>query len=194
MTSPRGRPGERSAPRRAGPSSPPSSALPPSSASLPKVDCRAIPSFCSPFALSQPRPLPPRTLSRRCEERDKDDASSSSADDTTWGEVCTSCWIHPPAEWPRIGAYGLGILFFLYWFVFSLELLGAGAKALMGCAAAGLFGVDTNPVASLVVGMLATVLLQSSSTTTSITVSLIGAGTVPVGPAIYMVMGANIGT
>ena len=40
--------------------------------------------------------------------------------------------------------------------------------------------------------MLATVLLQSSSTTTSITVSLVGAGTY-VGPAIYMVMGANIG-
>jgi sodium-dependent phosphate cotransporter len=88
----------------------------------------------------------------------------------------------------------IGILFFLYWFIFSLELLSTGAKALTGCAAGGLFGSNTNPVASLIVGMLVTVLLQSSSTTTSIIVSLVGAGSVAVEPAIFMVMGANIGT
>lgn len=37
--------------------------------------------------------------------------------------------------------------------------------------------------------MLVTVLLQSSSTTTSIIVSLVGAGSIPVEPAIFMVMG-----
>jgi|GEM_PF-5310623 len=87
---------------------------------------------------------------------------------TTWGEVCRSCFVHSPTEWVRIFIYFSGILFFLYWFIFSLELLGTGAKVLTGCAAAGLFGSNTNPVASLVVGMLVTVLLQSSSTTTSI--------------------------
>ena len=65
---------------------------------------------------------------------------------------------------------------------------------LTGCAAAGLFGDNTNPVASLIVGILVTVMLQSSSTTTSIIVALVGAGSVPVEAAIYMVMGANIGT
>jgi sodium-dependent phosphate cotransporter len=44
------------------------------------------------------------------------------------------------------------------------------------------------------VGILATVLLQSSSTTTSIIVSLVGAGSVSVKQGIYMMMGANIGT
>jgi sodium-dependent phosphate cotransporter len=44
------------------------------------------------------------------------------------------------------------------------------------------------------VGILATVLLQSSSTTTSIIVSLVGAGSVSVKQGIYMIMGANIGT
>ncbi len=88
----------------------------------------------------------------------------------------------------------IGILFFLYWFIFSLELLSTGAKALTGCAAGGLFGGNTNPVASLIVGMLVTILLQSSSTTTLIIVSLVGAGSIPVEPAIFMVMGANIGT
>jgi sodium-dependent phosphate cotransporter len=44
------------------------------------------------------------------------------------------------------------------------------------------------------VGILATVLLQSSSTTTSIIVSIVGAGSVSVKQGIYMIMGANIGT
>jgi sodium-dependent phosphate cotransporter len=41
----------------------------------------------------------------------------------------------------------------------------------------------------LMIGILATVLLQSSSTTTSIMVSLVGAGSISVNQAIYMVMG-----
>jgi sodium-dependent phosphate cotransporter len=90
--------------------------------------------------------------------------------------------------------YFSGVLFFLYWFIFALELLGAGAKVLTGCSAAGLFGDNTNPVAALIVGMLVTVLLQSSSTTTSIIVSLVGSNAIGVESAIYMVMGANIGT
>jgi sodium-dependent phosphate cotransporter len=44
------------------------------------------------------------------------------------------------------------------------------------------------------IGILCTVLLQSSSTTTSISVSLVGAETLYVRPAIYMIIGANIGT
>jgi sodium-dependent phosphate cotransporter len=108
--------------------------------------------------------------------------------------VCRSCFCHTKKEWTRIGLLWLGILIALYFFIFSLELLGTGAKVLTGCAAAALFGDNTNAVASLIVGMLVTVLLQSSSTTTSIIVSLVGSGAVSVEAAIYMVMGANIGT
>lgn len=46
----------------------------------------------------------------------------------------------------------------------------------------------------MMIGILATVFLQSSSTTTSIVVSLVGAGSVSVKQGIYMIMGANIGT
>lgn len=58
------------------------------------------------------------------------------------------------------------------------------------------FEASTNPVLSLLVGMLATTLLQSSSVTSSLIVALVAA---PVSPlpfesAIPMVMGANIGT
>jgi hypothetical protein len=108
---------------------------------------------------------------------------------TTWGEVCRSCCCHSAKEWGHIFIYLCGICFFLYFFIFSLELLGTGAKVLTGCAAAGLFGDNTNPVAALIIGMLVTVLLQSSSTTTSIIVSLVGSGAITVEPAIYMVMG-----
>ena len=86
------------------------------------------------------------------------------------------------------------VLFFLYFFLFGLDLLGSGSKVMGGCSAGALFGDDVNPIAGLMIGILATVFLQSSSTTTSIVVSLVGAGTVSVNQGIYMIMGANIGT
>mmetsp|Transcript_31512 Transcript_31512/g.48879 ORF Transcript_31512/g.48879 Transcript_31512/m.48879 type:complete len:588 (-) Transcript_31512:174-1937(-) len=114
--------------------------------------------------------------------------------DATWGEVCTACCVHSPQEW-AMGFVGLvAVLFFLYFFLFGLELLGTGAKVLGGCTAGSLFGDETNPIAGLMIGILATVLLQSSSTTTSIVVSLVGAESVSVRQGIYMIMGANIGT
>jgi sodium-dependent phosphate cotransporter len=113
--------------------------------------------------------------------------------ETTWAEVLDSCCTHSPEEWGYIFIGMCGVLFMLYWFLFGLELLGTGAKVLTGCTAGALFGDDTNPVAGLMVGILATVLLQSSSTTTSIIVSLVGTA-ISVNQGIYMVMGANIGT
>ena len=86
------------------------------------------------------------------------------------------------------------VCFFLYFFLFGLELLGSGAKVLGGCTAGELFGDEANPVAGLMIGILATVLLQSSSTTTSIVVALVGADAVSVRQGIFMIMGANIGT
>jgi sodium-dependent phosphate cotransporter len=51
-----------------------------------------------------------------------------------------------------------------------------------------------NPFLALMVGILATTLVQSSSVSTSIIVGLVGAGQISVAAAIPMVMGANIGT
>jgi sodium-dependent phosphate cotransporter len=59
--------------------------------------------------------------------------------------------------------------------------------------AARLFEFAGNPFLALLVGMLATALVQSSSTVTSIIVALVAAG-MPVSVAVPMVMGANIGT
>jgi sodium-dependent phosphate cotransporter len=116
--------------------------------------------------------------------------------DTSWGEVCRTCFVHSPREW--ISIIGLTIALFgcLYVFGLGLDFLSSGAKVMAGCAAGSLFGGSVNPVAGVMVGILATVLLQSSSTTTSIVVGLVGAeGSIfTVEQGIYMIMGANIGT
>lgn len=114
--------------------------------------------------------------------------------DATWSEVCRTCCVHTPKEWGFIALGLLSVLFFLYFFLVGLDLLGNAAKVVGGCTAGALFGDNTNPVAGLMVGILATVLIQSSSSTTSIIVSLVGAESVTVKAGIYMVMGANIGT
>ena len=94
--------------------------------------------------------------------------------DATWAEVCNACCVHSPQEWGMILLGLFTVITLLYFFLFGLELLGTGAKVMSGCKAGELFGDDTNPIAGLMVGILSTVLLQSSSTTTSIIVSLVG--------------------
>ena len=55
------------------------------------------------------------------------------------------------------------------------------------------FEFVTNPLMGVLMGMLASALLQSSSTVTAVIVALVASG-MPVSTAIPMVMGANIGT
>jgi len=115
-------------------------------------------------------------------------------DEASWNEVFTSCCCHTPVEWAKI-LLGLGsVLTCLYFFLVGLDILATGAKVMGGCAGGQLFGDNTNPVAGLMVGIIATVFMQSSSTTTSIVISLCGAGSISVNQGIYMAMGANIGT
>ena len=82
----------------------------------------------------------------------------------------------------------------LYAFLFGLDLMGTSFKALSGKNIGVLFEYVSNPVASLIVGIIVTVLLQSSSTTTSVIVTMVGAGILSAKMAIPLVMGANIGT
>lgn len=90
--------------------------------------------------------------------------------------------------------YTIAVLFFLYFFLVGLDLMGDAFKILSGDSPDNLFEFATNPVTGLIVGILATVLVQSSSTTTSIIVSAVGSGALPVSTAIPMIFGANIGT
>merc|ERR1712062_377915 len=89
----------------------------------------------------------------------------------------------------------LGALFCLYCFICSLDILSTAFKLLAGQATGDIFsgGWLTNPVIGLMIGILGTVLVQSSSTFTSIIVAAIGAG-MDIHIAIPMIMGAKIGT
>ncbi|CAH2299935.1 sodium-dependent phosphate transport 2B isoform X1 [Pelobates cultripes] len=85
----------------------------------------------------------------------------------------------------------------LYFFVCSLDVLSSAFQLVGGKAAGDIFknhSVLTNPVAGLVIGVLVTVLVQSSSTSTSIVVSMVSSGILTVRTAIPIIMGANIGT
>lgn len=88
----------------------------------------------------------------------------------------------------------LGVLISLYLFLFGLDLMGGSFSALGSKGAGNLFTFSDNPIAGLMVGILATVLVQSSSTSTSIVVGLVGADVLAVKQAIPIIMGANIGT
>ncbi|XP_062045608.1 sodium-dependent phosphate transport protein 2A [Lepus europaeus] len=86
---------------------------------------------------------------------------------------------------------------FLYLFVCSLDVLSSAFQLAGGKVAGDIFkdnAILANPVAGLVVGILVTVLVQSSSTATSIIVSMVSSGLLEVSSAIPIIMGSNIGT
>jgi sodium-dependent phosphate cotransporter len=82
----------------------------------------------------------------------------------------------------------------LYLFLIGVKLLEKGIVGVTGGASESLFEGITNPLAALSVGVLATVLVQSSSVTTATIVALVAAGSLPMETAVPMIMGANIGT
>ena len=85
----------------------------------------------------------------------------------------------------------------LYLFICSLSFLASGFRLVAGRQAGQLFRnseVFNNPIAGMLVGVLVTVLVQSSSTSTSIIITMVAADLFTVRQAISLIMGANIGT
>lgn len=93
------------------------------------------------------------------------------------------------------GRIWLRVLLWLYALLVAVSVIGSGFKLAVGGteAAAQLFSFANNAIMGLLAGTLATALVQSSSTVTSVIVGLV-AGGLPVHMAIPMIMGANIGT
>ncbi len=87
----------------------------------------------------------------------------------------------------------LRIVLLVYLLLLAVSTISAGFKWATGGQAEQLFAFAANPVLGLVVGTVATALIQSSSTVSSIIVGLV-AGGLPVTSAIPMIMGANMGT
>jgi len=84
---------------------------------------------------------------------------------------------------------GLGI------FLFGIKFMGDGLQKTAGERLRGVLDrFTTNPVMGVLAGLIVTVLVQSSSATTVITVGLVSAGFMTLRQAIGVIMGANIGT
>ncbi|MDR9402184.1 MAG: Na/Pi symporter [Halothece sp. Uz-M2-17] len=81
----------------------------------------------------------------------------------------------------------------LYFLLVAVRLISTGFQLAFGSEAEALFAFATNPFLGLMIGILATALIQSSSTVSAIVVSLV-AGGLPVSTAVPMIMGANVGT
>ncbi len=86
------------------------------------------------------------------------------------------------------------VLLLLIFFLEGITCMGTGFKALGKPFAMNLMAATSNPIVALMIGVLATSVIQSSSTTTSIVVGMVASGTLSVPLAIPIVMGANIGT
>lgn len=82
----------------------------------------------------------------------------------------------------------------LYVFFLSIGLIGESFKLTGKEFAHTLLQTTADPLVALFIGILATALMQSSSTTTSIVVGMVGGGVLTVANAIPIIMGANIGT
>ncbi|MFH1844640.1 MAG: Na/Pi symporter [bacterium] len=88
----------------------------------------------------------------------------------------------------------LTLIGLLYIFLFAIALLGSAFKIFGADFSQTLIRTTTNPVVGLMIGLLATSLIQSSSSTTSIVVGLVAADALTVTNAIPIIMGANMGT
>ncbi|MFE8703174.1 Na/Pi cotransporter family protein [Cytobacillus sp. FJAT-54145] len=84
---------------------------------------------------------------------------------------------------------GLGI------FLFGIKYMGDGLQRAAGDKLRDILDrFTTNPLMGVLAGIIVTVLIQSSSGTTVITVGLVSAGFMNLRQAIGVIMGANIGT
>ncbi len=86
------------------------------------------------------------------------------------------------------------LLALLYTFFVSISLMGASFKFFGTSFAEQLLTTTSNPFTGLFIGVLATSLVQSSSTITAMTVVLVAGGALDVQGAIPIVMGSNVGT
>ncbi|WP_199445813.1 Na/Pi cotransporter family protein [Bacillus weihaiensis] len=84
---------------------------------------------------------------------------------------------------------GLGI------FLFGIKYMGDGLQRSAGDKLRDILDkFTTNPIMGVLAGIIVTILIQSSSGTTVITVGLVSAGFMTLRQAIGVIMGANIGT
>ena len=88
----------------------------------------------------------------------------------------------------------VGVFTALYMFLVGINGMSSAIKHMGAGVAESIFTATSNPFVALFIGVFATVLFQSSSTTTSLIVGMVSSGALNISGAIPMIMGANIGT
>lgn len=84
---------------------------------------------------------------------------------------------------------GLGL------FMFGMKLMGEGLELVAGSRLKTLLEkITANPFLGVLVGIVVTGAVQSSSATTVMVVGFLNAGLLKLGQAVYIIMGANVGT
>ncbi|MGO1950341.1 MAG: Na/Pi cotransporter family protein [Mycobacteriaceae bacterium] len=129
------------------------------------------------------------------------DARAAAATAATDTSADTANEVPPPSPLERLGLKGralnwanwISVVLGIYVLITAVSVVGDGFKAATGDQAEELFSFASNPLVALMIGLLATALIQSSTTVTSIIVGLC-AGGLPMATAIPMLMGANVGT
>jgi sodium-dependent phosphate cotransporter len=96
-------------------------------------------------------------------------------------------------RYPNLFA-SLQLILFLYLFFLSLGMMGGALKLFGKDFSETLIATTKNPFVGLFIGILATSIIQSSSSTTSIVVGMVAGGALTIDTAIPIIMGANIGT
>jgi sodium-dependent phosphate cotransporter len=86
------------------------------------------------------------------------------------------------------------VVLLIYLFLVGVSALEGGIGAMGADTQERLFSNVSHPLAGLFIGILGTVLVQSSSASTSVIVGLVASGALSVDDAVPMIMGANIGT
>jgi sodium-dependent phosphate cotransporter len=97
---------------------------------------------------------------------------------------------NPALGWLRF----LVVMVLLYLFLLAITFIETGFKSAGKPLAEALIATTTNPFIGLMIGIIATTIIQSSSSTTSIVVGLVAAEALSLRNAVPLIMGANIGT
>ena len=127
----------------------------------------------SPVPLSTP-PVPPNVTAPALNGKEKLKKLEEDESDGRRLSGKEKCW-----QISLAFGKGLALLVLLYFFICSLDTLSLGFRLIGGRTAGEIFrrsDVLQNPVVGLMIGILATVFVQSSSTSTSIIVGMVAAG------------------
>jgi sodium-dependent phosphate cotransporter len=94
----------------------------------------------------------------------------------------------------NIAVKSTGIISALYMFLVGIAGMSSAIKHMGAGFAETVLTTTSDPFIALFIGIFATVLFQSSSTTTSLIVGMVSSGSLTIAGSIPMIMGANIGT